>query len=40
MSSVVLPRSGQTHLIISEESTAAVDSHVKENRRISTWELA
>ncbi|GBN59971.1 hypothetical protein AVEN_182963-1 [Araneus ventricosus] len=33
-------KSGQTHLIISEESTAAVDSHVKENRRISTWELA
>jgi predicted transcriptional regulator len=35
-----MPRPGQAHVVITEESIAAVNSLVRENRRITTREIA
>jgi len=35
-----MPRTGQAHVVITQESTAAVNSLVRKNRRITTREIA
>ena len=35
-----MPRPGQAHVVITQESIAAVNSLVRENRRITTREIA
>jgi predicted transcriptional regulator len=35
-----MPRPGQAHVVITEESIAAVNSLVRKNRRITTREIA
>ena len=40
VSTADMPRPGQAHVVITQESIAAVNSLVGENRRITTWEIA
>ena len=40
VSTADMPRPGQAHVVITQESIAAVNSLVRENRRITTWEIA
>jgi hypothetical protein len=40
VSTADMPRPGQAHVVITEESIAAVKSLVRENRRITTREIA
>jgi ribosomal protein S25 len=40
VSTADMPRPGQAHVVITEESIASVNSLVRENRRITTREIA
>jgi len=40
VSTADMPRRGQAHVVITQESIAAANSLVRENRRISTQEIA
>jgi len=40
VSTADMPRQGQAHVVITQESIAAVNSLVRENRRITTREIA
>ena len=40
VSTADMPRPGQAHVVITQESIAAVNSLVRENRRITTREIA
>jgi len=40
VSTAYMPRPGQAHVVITQESVAAVNSLVRENRRITTLEIA